>query len=126
MALRIGTLIDRLGKADAAIKIANAELEKKKATRTKAEKEIFARFKKQDIDGATGKLYSVTLRKSKNASLSNWQKLAAYVYRTKSLDLFQRRISKQAWEDRLATRKGKPIPGITMYQVVKISLHKKR
>jgi len=126
MAFRIGTLIDRLGKADAAVKIANAELDKKKAARTKAEKEIFARFKKQTIDGATGKSYSVTLRRSTNASLRNWQKLAKFVYRNKALDLFQRRISKQAWEDRLATRKGKPIPGIDTYEVVKISLHKKR
>jgi len=126
MALRIGTLIDRLYKADAAIKLANLELEKKKATRTKIEVEIFARFRKDDIDGASGKLAAITLRRSKNASLRNWKKLAGYVYRYKALDLFQRRISKQAWEDRLATRKGKAIPGIEMYEVVKISLHKKR
>jgi len=126
MALRIGTLIDHLYKADAAIKVVSLELEKKKATRTKIEKEIFARFKKDDIDGASGRLAAITLRRSKNPSLRNWKRLSLYVYRRKALDLFQRRISKQAWEDRLLTNKGKPIPGIDTYEVVKISLHKKR
>ncbi len=123
--LRLGTLIDRLGKADQEQKTITAALEKVKARRLSVEDEIFNRFSKQDIDGASGKRYAVKLRRSRNASLKDWKKLAAYVYRNKALDLFQRRIAKQSWLDRMAAKKGRPIPGIDAYDVVKISLTKK-
>ncbi len=125
MALRIGTLIDRLFKVDLEQKTVMAALDKVKARRAVIEDQIFNNFKKQDIDGASGKLAGVKLRKSSNPSLKDWKKLAAYVYRNKALDIFQRRLSKQAWLDRKAANKGRPIPGIDSYDVVKLSLTKK-
>jgi hypothetical protein len=124
-ALRLGTLIDRLGKADLAQKEANAELEKAKARRAKIEQELYDRFSKHELDGASGKAFAVKLRRSKNPSLKDWKKLAQYIYRNKALDLFQRRLAKTAWLDRMAANNGKPIPGIVSYDVVKISITKK-
>ena len=123
--LRLGTLIDRLKKADDEVKKHNAELEKAKKKRTKIENEIMDRFSNQQIDGASGKLARVKLRDVTQPSLKDWKKLAAFVYRYKALDLFQRRLAKTAWEDRVKARKGRPVPGITAYKAKKISLVKK-
>ena len=130
--LKIGTLIDRLYKAEQDIAEANREkarieqeIRRRKAKRAKIANEIQDRFKKDQIDGAEGKLARVRLKKVTAPTLRNWAKLAAYVIKNKAPELFQRRISKEAWLDHLEKRKGRPVPGIETYEEIRLSVTKK-
>jgi len=130
--LKLGTLIDRLYKAQQEVNEANREVSrleqavnKKKTKAAAIETEIRDRFKRGTLEGAEGKLARVSLKKVTGPQLKDWNKLAAYVLKTKSPELFQRRISKQAWLDHLENRKQRPIPGISKYEEIRLSVIKK-
>lgn len=130
--LKLGTLIDRLYKQQQSI--AEAQREVAKAERVVAQRkhkaqatetEIRERFKKGTLEGAEGKLARVSLKTVTGPQLKDWAKLAKYVLANKAPELFQRRISKQAWLDHLDERKQRPIPGITKYEEIRLSVTKK-
>ncbi len=130
--LNLGTLIDRLYKAqqfiaEASREVARAErvVQQLKHKAALIETEIRDRFKRGTLEGAEGKIARVSLKKVVGPQLKDWAKLAAYVIKTKSPELFQRRISKQAWLDHLDERKQRPIPGITKYEEIRLSVTKK-
>lgn len=130
--LKIGTLIDRLYKQQQDIAVAQREVAKaerevakRKHKASATETEIRERFKKETLDGAEGKIARVSLKKVTGPQLKDWGKLAAYVLKNKCPELFQRRISKQAWLDILDDRKQRPIPGITKYEEIRLSVTKK-
>lgn len=132
-ALKLGTLIDRHYKANQEVAakkrlVAKAEQEVKRAQgkATKIENEIRDRFAQGDINGATGKTAKAELKTLTSAQLSDWAKLRKYVIANNAVDLFQRRINKAAWLERLADRKNRPIPGIKKYDRVVLSTTKKR
>jgi len=130
--LKLGTLIDRLYKAqqhiaEASREVARAErvVQQRKHKAAMIETEIRDRFKKGTLEGAEGKLARVSLKTVTGPQLKNWDKLAAFVLKNKAPELFQRRISKQAWLDWLDDRKQRPIPGISKYEEIRLSVTKK-
>lgn len=131
-ALKLGTLIDRLYKANQEVARLK-RLEVRAETNTKRAKgkadkignEIRDRFKQGDINGATGKVGRAELKTLTSAQLHDWNKLRKYVIANNAVDLFQRRINKSAWIERLADRKNRPIPGIKSYDRVVLSITKK-
>ena len=130
--LKLGTLIDRLYKANEHVAEANREkakieqeIRRRKARAAKIENEIFDRFKKDKIEGGEGRLAKARLKKVVGPNMRDWSKVAAYVLKHKCVELFQRRISKEAWLEQLEARNGKPVPGIEMYEEVKLSVTKK-
>ncbi len=130
--LKLGTLIDRLYKAqqhiaEASREVARAErvVQQRKHKAAGIETEIRNRFKRGTLEGAEGKIARVSLKKVVGPQLKDWGKLAAYVIKTKSCELFQRRISKQAWLDHLEERKQRPVPGISKYEEIRLSVTKK-
>ncbi len=130
--LKLGTLIDRLYKAqqhiaEASREVARAErvVQQRKHKAAGIETEIRARFKKDTLEGSEGKLARVSLKKVVGPQLKDWDKLAAFVIKNKAPELFQRRISKQAWLDWLDDRKQRPIPGISKYEEIRLSVTKK-
>lgn len=131
--LKLGTLIDRLYKqqqsiAEAQREVAKAEREvaKRKAKAYATETEIRDRFKKGELDGAEGKIARCSLKTVTGPQLKDWGKLEKFVLANKAVELFQRRISKQAWLDWLEKRKGRPVPGISKYEEIRLSVTKKR
>lgn len=132
-ALRLGTLIDRHYKANQEVArkkrlVTKAEQEVKRAQgkANKLEQDIRDRFKRGEINGAMGKVAVAQLKTLTSAQISNWSKLAKYAIANNAIDLFQRRINKAAWVERLAERKNRPIPGIKKYDRIVLSTTKKR
>lgn len=130
--LNLGTLIDRLYKAqqhiaEASREVARAErvVAQRKHKAKGIETEIRNRFKRGTLEGAEGKIARVSLKKVVGPQPTDWEKLEAYVIRTKSCELFQRRISKQAWLDHLDDRNQRPVPGISKYEEIRLSVTKK-
>ena len=132
-ALKLGTLIDRHYKANQVVARLK-RLEQKAEQNTKRaqvkanvlEQVIRDRFKRGEINGAFGKVAVAQLKPLTSAQISDWGKLSKYVIKENAIDLFQRRINKAAWIERLADRKNRPIPGIKKYDRIVLSTTKKR
>lgn len=132
-ALKLGTLIDKLYKAEQLIGEAQREVsklevvvQKRKAARKKLANEIRDRFKKGTLEGAEGRVARVSLKTVVAPTLKDWGKLAKFVVKNDCPEIFQRRISKTAWLDLLEDRKQRPVPGIETYEEVRLSVTKKR
>ncbi len=130
--LKLGTMIDRLYKAqqhiaEASREVARAErvVQQRKHKAAGIETEIRNRFKRSTLEGAEGKIARVSLKKVVGPQLKDWDKLAAFVLKNKACELFQRKISKQAWLDWLDDRKQRPVPGIQKYEEISLSVTKK-
>jgi hypothetical protein len=130
--LKLGTLVDRLYKAQQAVAEANREksraeqeVQRRKAAAKKVENELLDRFKKGELEGAAGKIAKCALKQVVGPQLKDWGKLAAYVIKNKAPELFQRRISKEAWLEHLDQRKQRPVPGISVYKETRLSVTKK-
>ena len=131
--LKLGTLIDRLYAQDKVVSakkrlVARAEtnVKREQAKADKIANEIRDRFDKETITGTSGKVGVATLKTITGAQLADWNKLRKFVIANNAVDLFQRRINKAAWLERLAARKNRPIPGIKTYSAVKLVVTKKR
>lgn len=130
--LKLGTLIDRfyaqeqvVARKKRLVAKAETEVKRQQAIADKIDNQIRDRFKRQDVEGATGKVGVAKFKKLTSAQLSDWNKLRKYVIANDAVDLFQRRINKAAWLERLADRKNRPIPGIKSYDRVVLSVTKK-
>lgn len=74
--------------------------------------------------GASGKHHHVSVYTDVIPRAADWDKVWAYIKKTGSFDLLQRRLNdaavKERWEDK------KQIPGVESFNVVKVSLTKKK
>ena len=75
-----------------------------------------------DATGAQGKVARATIVIDESYNLTDYDKAWAWAVKNKAPDLFQKRLSKEAVELRVAA--GKKIPGIEKVLVKKISLAK--
>ena len=130
--LKLGTLIDRLYKQNQVVAAkkrlvlrAEVNVKREQVKAGKIDKEIRTRFKRSEIKGASGSIGVAEFTTLTSAQLSNWAKLAKYVIANNAVDLFQRRINKAAWQERLADRRNRPIPGIKSYSRVVLKVTKK-
>lgn len=130
--LKLSTLIDRFQKQQDVVKEkardvtrAEAARDKEKAKLQKIGDEIQDRFSNDSINGyTTANGNKAELKTITGASVTDWSKLAAYIYKNKALALMQRRINKAAWLERLEARKGRPLPGVKKFERVTLSVTK--
>jgi hypothetical protein len=77
---------------------------------------------KSDASGVAGKLARVTIVTQAIPRVENWDKLYAYIKKTNSWELLQRRLGDKAVQERWD--EGKNVPGVESFNVVKVSLNK--
>jgi hypothetical protein len=77
---------------------------------------------KDDATGVAGKLVRVTVVTKPKPTLKSWDDLIAYCRRRNAWDLIQHRLSEDAVNQRWAD--GKEVPGVEVFNVVKLSLNK--
>jgi len=77
---------------------------------------------KSDASGVAGKLARVTVVTKPVPQVSDWDKFYAFVKKTGSFDLMQRRLADSAVKERWDN--GKTVPGVEPFNVVSISMNK--
>lgn len=87
------------------------------------EKHLIETFSKTDLDGARGKTAVAGITQTTVPSVSNWDKLYAYVVKKKAWDLLQRRVATNAYRERLEQKEA--VPGVEPFIVTKLSLKKR-
>ena len=92
-----------------------AEIVKKKET-------LLKRIKKSDLNGASGALGRAVIDDEDIPNVEDFDKLCQYAAKTKSWDLLQKRVSKEAW--RLRVAEGKKVPGVTTFRRIALRVVK--
>ena len=74
------------------------------------------------LEGAKGRLATAATRRTVVPVLKEWDLFTEYVRKNRAFDLFERRISRLAYRERLDA--GKTVPGVEPFTVVELSLTK--
>lgn len=126
----IGTLTDQLGRlkeqhdaANALVKKAEEKVKKIAEKYNAKESELHQAMKDEGTELGSGRLYKGSVQKTVHPSVKDWNKLYAYIARTKSWDLLQRRMSSTAYRARLED--GKRVAGVESFTKLRIKLTKK-
>lgn len=123
MAKSLGKQIDAIYAQDRKIKAVEADLKELKRTRAKMESKLLKGFDKEDIDGCKGTRGVGHIRRAKFPSIKDRRKFNKYVLKHKALDLFQSRVSAQAYNDRL--EEGEQVPGVEVFERISVSVTKR-
>ena len=94
-----------------------------KADITKIEAEALHKFGKEGIEGAKGRIATCYVEERDHVRVSDRRALDAYVKRTGHMELFQNRVSAEAYRELLAQRK-KPA-GVEIYTSVNFRTRKR-
>jgi len=119
---QIGAAVDLLYKVREARKLLDAKSGAEKAQETMIEDAIFNAFDKSDLEGARGKLAQASISRSDVPTVKDWPAFEKYVIKSKALDLLQRRVSVEAFRERVG--QGVQVPGIEIFTKVRLHLSK--
>jgi hypothetical protein len=123
MTINLGELSDKLYKLDEEIDKLNAKLNEVKERKKLIENEMFAALDDSGTDIARGKKATVSISVTERPGIKDFVLLEPFVYRHKALYLFERRIAAKAHRE-LVDSKGKPIPGIEVFQQRRLNVRK--
>lgn len=116
----LGPCIDMLVQARAARKELEAEAESVKQQQKRIEDHIINTFEKQKINGARGKLGSVTLKEKDVPHIEDYEAFCEYVKKNDAWDLFTKRAHETASQARWDA--GEEIDGLVKFHKVDLSL----
>lgn len=114
--------------ADALYKLRQQKGELKRTLDALEEKEsalrehIIITLPKSEASGVAGKVARVAIVTKIVPTVTNWEKLYAYVGKTKSWDLLQRRVSTSAVTERWD--EAKDVPGVGRFSAITVSVSK--
>lgn len=100
----------------------DAEVAQMKAAETELKDHLIATLGKSSLDGAKGKLATVAVVRTTVPSVKDWPAVYEYVRENDAFDLFEKRLNKTAFRDRLEA--GEAVPGCEVVEVVDLSLNK--
>lgn len=121
--MTLGAVVDKLYE----LKQERAERQKTvdavKKAESAVEQYLIDTMPKSDQSGVIGRTAKAVIITSKKPSVTDWDKVYAYIKKNNRFDLLQKRVSdtavKELWDD------GKDVPGVDVYNAKKISLTKK-
>lgn len=111
----LAKLCDQWWKARAVRLAADKKAAELKATESALKDTILLSMKKESVGAIGGKLVTVEHKTKKRPNVVDWPKFYAYIAKTKSWDLLQRRVGEAAvaarWEEK------KTVPGVESIDV---------
>ena len=122
--MKLGACADELGVIRESLSELHRQEKALDERRSLLEARLIEELPASDADGICGRAFRATVVSSRVPSLKDWDALTKHVKRTGAFELFQRRLSREAVEERWAT--GKQVPGVEGFTVKKVSLTKKK
>lgn len=84
---------------------------------------VMERFGRDELNGATGQVGKSKINQVDVPSVKNWDKVWAYIMKHKAFSLVQKRITTEAWRERVKAKQ--PVPGIDVFTVTTLSVTKR-
>lgn len=120
--LDLGACIDALYEARAHRLAQQKEVETLAAEEGRIKEYLLQQLAENKLEGAKGRLATAATRRTVVPVLKEWGVFTAYVAKHKAFDLFERRVSRLAFRERLDA--GEVVPGVEPFTVVELSLTK--
>ena len=98
------------------------EVKALEALESALEEKIIKELSKSESTGVAGKKARVAIKSKDVPQVEDWPKLYAYVTKTKSFDLLQKRLATGAVGERWSS--GKEIPGVKKFTALSVSCTK--
>lgn len=118
----LGALSDALYEIREKKGILNGQLRDLSAEETSIESRLLEEMQRQGTTICRGNYATVSVSKSELPQVIDWEKVYFWVSRHKAPQLFQRRLSVDAYREILES--GKTIPGITTYERTTLNVRK--
>jgi hypothetical protein len=118
----IGPLIDALYAARAMRIEKQRDIDAMKSHERTLHQQIMEALEAQGLQKGSGKTATASITVSTVPKVEDWNKLYAYILKTKSFELLHRRIASTAWTDIVDA--GKQVPGVSAMEVTDLSLTK--
>jgi hypothetical protein len=118
----LGAVIDLLFTMQQKREVVEATVSAMKEQEAAVEEYLRANFNEETLSGARGKVGQASLKPSVVPEIKDWDKLYAYISRTKGWDILQRRLSVTALRGRWDANK--VVPGVESKTIYKLSIKK--
>lgn len=119
----LGACVDRLYKLREARLKAQAEVDLTKEQEEILRQHILHNFAEQDLENSGGRVAKASITRRVVAQVQDWDKFFAWVGKTKSWDMVQRRVNDTAYRARLDEQV--EVPGTEPFTVVSLSVVKR-
>lgn len=120
MALKLGAEIDKIRALILQHDKLSAQANALKAKIDVAKEKLLAKVKKQDLEGAKGKLGQAVISETDVPVVENFTLFMKHVVKTKEFDLVRKQVNNDAARERWADRK--KIPGVGSFRKVTLSI----
>lgn len=119
----LGACVDKLYEMrEKRLKLA-AEVEKMQGQEYELREHILTMMNEQDMEKATGKLASASMKPTIVARVQDWDVFYEYIRKNKAFFLLQRRVNDSAYREILENNK--TVPGVESARVVGLNLNKR-
>jgi hypothetical protein len=122
MAMDMGECIDALYEARTKRLAAQKVVDALAAEEEVVKSHIINSFEKVKLEGAKGRVATASLTRTTVPLVKDWGAFTQYVKENNAFDLFERRVAKVAYRDRLESKE--VVPGLEPFVVVGLSLTK--
>ena len=118
----IGNKIDEIHTLRERIRTLEAQKDELKKQKDELEINLMDQMLGQGITKASGSEATVSIAETVVPSVQDWDSFYRYIHRNKSYYLLERRAASVAFRDEIATRNGKPIPGVIPFTKRSVNL----
>lgn len=125
--MALGACIDQIYKWEKEIEAATKALSEKLAPTVlnikMMRQHVTDSFKVAELNGAKGKISQSEIKQVEVPSVVDWDKVYEYIAENEAWGLLHKRISTEAWRERLNAKD--PVPGIDPFTVTTLSVKKR-
>ena len=119
---KLGACADLLYKTQQERYALQHKVDAPKELETALSEKIIRELPKSEATGVAGKRARATVRTKEVPQVADWPALYAYITKTKSFDLLQKRVADKSIAERWDA--GKNVPGVTKFTKVTVSITK--
>lgn len=120
----LGQLLDAVDVADKAASIIEEQLRLANEKLQNARDALIRKMAEEETRVASNNNISVTLSEGVRPHVQDWEAFYAFVKRTGGYHLFERRIAKKAFEEVLESRRGKEVPGVSLFAYHRLTVRR--
>lgn len=123
--LSLGELTDQIHAHSELIDAKNAELKVLEKEEALMKEQLLNLMLEAGTDIVRGEVGTASITKYTRPKIDDPVKAFAFIKRTGNLQLFERRIAPNAYKELMEQRKGKAIPGLSLYEEDRVHVRKR-
>ena len=121
--MKIGDMVEELHQLRAKIRNDEQNLKDLKKSFDEKQWKVITIMEEQGLENASSQSATVFVAKDVLPTVKDWEALTQYIKDNDAHELFQKRITQNAWKDIIAT--GQEVPGVESFEQTKLNMRSK-